>query len=649
MTALRLLALGVLLALVASWPMPLHLGDEVVGPGQSSVQYWLVHRAREALAEGHLPTRSTPAVLHPTGLLAPPLGATQLYVAAGAAFLLPLQGAVHLALLGALALGFTATFLLLRQDGRSIPAAALGGVLFAASPFQLGLVARGEAFGSSAFWLPTLLLALAAWLRHQRGAALLGLLLAANALVLEGLSLVLPAAALGLAWLGHAAWCSRTLRVPLLTGIVTAGAVAPLLVALASSSAVPAERSLSVLDWGRPQPPLVRPEGGAWRDAALLGSDGPYADPGRLLLRISAPASGTDRDAGPRVFYLGAVALALGLAGLLRWRTAGHWVLGGLAALLLALGPDLAMNGYRLGWGDAALPLPARALASLPGPAQLWLGYYSLPGLTLALAALAARGLDGLLEGMPAGLAARTAGLLAVLALGDAAWACPGLPLSFQPAGTGAADAWLAGRPQSGAVVDWPCDRGGRDRGLNGWILFQATRHGRPVGVASRGRSSQVLTRLSLQGPEEKERETLEVLRRAGFGWLVVRPGRLPEAERARLPSRLAALLGDPAMVDAVSGDRAWALPVSAAKTAQAGISPPPANHARETSRRRDRAPGHRASGSEVPGPDERPGTEDRPHRGGPDRPDRVDRGTLPVPLPHAGAGPGGRDQPGNP
>ncbi len=367
-----------LLALVVTFPLPLHLGERIIAnrPGQVDgyLGIWNVWWAAHALTTGQNPF-VTPLLFHPQGLdlfwqtLSLPQGVLALPVTLVAG---PLP-AYNLLILLSFILGGYFAFLfiayVLRDAGerRSATLAALiGGAVYAFAPFHMQKVLDAQLEVASIQWLPLWALATAALLERPRWPLAL---LSGAALLVVGLgtwyyglfALIATGLMAGLWALRPPAAPPATLRLP---GAPVGLHAATLLWGLAPIVlwfVVMTPRLLALLHTGDTLLGDARSEQQAYADLISFWLPNPNhplwgravtafyerLHPGEILWNVS----------------LGLVGIALALYGLtLNGRAHWRWLALGVFAAAMALGAEIFVFGRNTG-----LPGPYALIRDLPG------------------------------------------------------------------------------------------------------------------------------------------------------------------------------------------------------------------------------------------------------------------------------------------
>lgn len=366
-------ALYLTLALVMTWPLALYLTRAVPGNAYDSWQnLWNLWWLRWALLNGENPY-FTPMLYYPqgAGLWLHTLNPINFLITLPISFALNLTATYNVALLASLTLCGLCTYLLARDVTDSPPAALVAGVVFACSGYLLAQVMGGHTHMVAAWPLPLAMLALRRAVRQpsQRTIALAGLALWINMLAdWQYFLFALIWTGWYSGWLiaaptrvGHpptpAAWSAR-----LRLGIPTA--------ATEGGPTFRQENSVDLAD-------LLIP-------SQLHPLWGPLAE--------AAQSYKANIHIQSKTVYLSVVALALAALGLHAGRESGFWTASVGVFILLAMGPELQIAGWRPG-----IPLPSALLFELP-----FIGIFRYPMrfiavATISLAILAAFGVQTLL------------------------------------------------------------------------------------------------------------------------------------------------------------------------------------------------------------------------------------------------------------
>jgi hypothetical protein len=434
--ALRAAALYVALTFVLTFPMPLKL--RIMDAGDAAFFAWAIGWEVHALKTDvrRLPHGN---MFHPLrytlGMDEPILGTTVL--------VLPLaivtDDAVFLANVARLLtfpLSALAAYLLARTLGCGEGPSLIAGAVFAFSPIRTDQIAHLSTLGTQ--WLPLVPLFL---VRYFRGGRTLDAALAAAAFVLAALAcgyhavtglIVLPAFVLPLVW-------RRWQRVPAALAAAACAAIALLpLYALHRAALAPLQYTRNTAETVEYSAALE----------TFLSSPS--------WNRVWAGPTAPFRDTHSNNLFPGLTVPLLALAG--AWslvrrrerpsREALALVLMALAAVLVALGPEIRLFGTTLAPGPFALARLVPTFRMIRVPSRV--GAY----LALALAMLAAKGLGRLRLG-PAALAA-----VFVLALAETVIAPIPMPAWAQVFDSRRPPPpvyqWLAARPDDPVVVELP-------------------------------------------------------------------------------------------------------------------------------------------------------------------------------------------------
>lgn len=353
-TWLALLGYAALTA-VMTWPVVARLSTHVPG---GTVDLW-THRwtywwIKHAIAEGH--------DLLNTHLLFFPQGVSLIFhniAWVNIALWLPLQSLVggnaaySLTFLIFSTLNGFAMYLLAREWVDSLPAAFVGGLVYAFWPYAMSQF--GHPNMKVTCWVPLVLLYLRRTLDEQRvnDALLTGLFLA-----LVGLTrwqLLFMAAvlfALYLAWRlarEKALWNRRIVGLLLVAGLLAGVLMAPL--------GVPVARAFLARD--DPSDVLFTEEASGQTDLLAYVLPTPYHP-----LWNEGVARLYENFTHNKVYvpFLGYTVLIVGFYGVVtRWKTARLWLLAGAAYIALALGPQLRVNGKL----HPGVPMPYRLVGDL--------------------------------------------------------------------------------------------------------------------------------------------------------------------------------------------------------------------------------------------------------------------------------------------
>ncbi len=381
------------LAAALTWPLLPRLGAVVPGAARSDLwnSLWSLWFVAEAVGRGALPFE-TLWLDHPDGgvlLVADPLGALAGLV------LIPLVGleaAYGLIVLGRVALAGLAAQLCVAEvlGGRDptvpflarvfSPGAVLAGVGVATAPMLTASIHNGTS--ESVAWAP-MVLACWALLRAARRPGWRSALVAALALLLatlaSGYSAVIAFVFAGLLSLAPPRRPVGARLRPLLLGLALSVPVAAL-----QQLGATHPRNLVGIKNARELALVRRTTGAAdpWTFVRGFGFRSPdFAEISRY------------GEAFIHTAYIGHVLLAVAVAVVLRRRTRGWLLAGGLLLAALALGPVWVQGGSPvIFWDDRALPLPYLLLEALPGFGSLSLVWRLAGGLAVAAALTAGMG-----------------------------------------------------------------------------------------------------------------------------------------------------------------------------------------------------------------------------------------------------------------
>lgn len=517
--ALRLSAIFLVylaLAVAATWPLGLRLGDHLFGVGTPPLNVWamgfVVHQLPRAplhLFDGNVFYPYADTLAFSEHLFVPALLSWPFTFATGN----PVLGHNTVALL-TLALAGTCMFTLARALTGDAPASFAAGVLYAFHTWNVNELARLQILSNA--WFPLVLLGLMRYFAQPtwRRAAF-----AAGACALQALScmywaLYLPFVALpallALQWRWRLAW--RRL-LPLATALGAA-------VLVMLPFALPYVRSARVLGFARALPdplPLER-----YFDV-LAGN------------HLYAAWLGTARVNQDAAHFLGFAALALCALGLWRGRLLPQAGLGRAflvalagAGFLLSLGPEVRAGGQVLGPGPYAL-----LYRFVPGFAHVrYPERFSLL-LVLGLAPLVAAGLARLRPRL------RTAGMLGVAVLIFAEHFSAPLPLEPIPAGAGVPEVYrrLARQDDVRVVAEVPATRYLLER-FDALPMYFSTAHWKRTVQGFTGYFPPAYTFMRWRLHHWPAEETLDWLERFGVDTVVLAPDALlpaPDAARWRV------------------------------------------------------------------------------------------------------------------
>jgi hypothetical protein len=453
----------VLVSVAMTWPVAAHLGTHLPGGGDDVwVHQWTFWWVKESIVKGYNPLH-THLLFYPDGVSL----ATHNFAWLNIAAWLPLQAilgnnaAYSLLFIAAFALNGFSMFLLARELTGSPPAAFVGGLIYGFWPYTLSHYGHPNMMLTC--WVPLALLYLHRTLeeRHARDALLAALFLALTGvtrwqlLVMGGVSVLLYLVYRCLTNKNCRTW--RTLGRLALTGLAAGALMAPLAIPVVSAYLT------------QPSPE------DAFTDESLTGQTDllAYVLPSRgHPLWSDAAAQVYDNFADNKVYvaFVGYTTLALALWGSVRrWRQARFWLLAAAVYVLLALGPQLRLNGQLY----PQIPMPYRLVGDLwfvhilrkPDRFNVFLG--------LPLGMLASWGMAALAPKRPKWRPALLTAALGLLILREYA-------LLPYPTARPAVPAWysqLAQEPGDFAVLDLPMDT----RSFDKHYAFYQTTHGKPL------------------------------------------------------------------------------------------------------------------------------------------------------------------------
>jgi hypothetical protein len=354
----------VVLAVVMTWPVAARLGTHLPGFRDDLwTHQWTFWWVKQSILEGHSPFY-TDLLFHPHGVSLAYHNIAWLNIAVW----LPLQAIVGeiaaygLVFIAFLALNGFTMYLLARELTSSPPAAFIGGLVYGFWPYTLSHSDHPNMV--VVCWIPLVLLYLHRTLERgrRRDALLAGLFLALTGLTRWHL-LIMGGVVVGLYVLyslwskkscpsppesGGTGW-GRTLGLLMLAGLVAGALLAPLAAPIVSaqlSRAYQDDIFIDEQDWGQTDalayvlPSLYHP---LWGDAVL-----------RLYENFIVNKV--------YVAFLGYTTIALAVAGAVKnWRQARFWVLAAVVYIVLALGPQLRVNGQLY----PQIPMPYRLVGDL--------------------------------------------------------------------------------------------------------------------------------------------------------------------------------------------------------------------------------------------------------------------------------------------
>jgi hypothetical protein len=453
-----------LVAVVMTWPVAAQLGTHLPGGGDDLwVHQWTFWWVKESITKGYNPLY-THLLFYPEGVSL----ATHNFAWLNIAAWLPLQtivgsnAAYSLLFIATFALNGFAMYLLARELTGSPYAAFVGGLIYGFWPYTLSHYGHPNMMLTC--WVPLGLLYLHRTLKEKR---IRDGLLAALFLALTGItrwqllvmgSVVVPLYLVYRCLTDRGCRTWRTLGLLALAGLVAGALMAPLAIPVTSAYLT------------QPSPE------GAFTDESLIGQTDllAYVLPSRNHPLWSDAAKRIyDNFVDNKVYvaFVGYTTLALALWGTMRrWKQARPWLIAAAVYILLALGPQLRLNGQLY----PQVPMPYRLTSDLwfvqilrkPDRFNVFLG--------LPLGMLAAWGMAALLpHRFPKRSLALLAGALGLLILREYA-------LVPYPTARPATPAWysqLAQEPGDFAVLDLPMDTRSFDKHYG----FYQTIHGKPL------------------------------------------------------------------------------------------------------------------------------------------------------------------------
>jgi hypothetical protein len=452
-----------LVSVAMTWPVAAQLGTHLPGGGDDVwVHQWTFWWVKESIVKGYNPLY-THLLFYPEGVSL----ATHNFAWLNIAAWLPLQTIVgsnvaySLLFVATFALNGFSMYLLARELTGSPPAAFVGGLIYGFWPYTLSHYGHPNMMLTA--WVPLALLYLHRTLESKRArdALLAGLFLALTGitrwqlLVMGGVSILLYLIYRCLTVMGCRTW--RTLRLLALTGLAAGALMAPLAIPVVSA----------YLTQPSPEDALT--------DNSLIGQTDllAYALPSRshpLWNDTAKQVYDNFVDNKVYVAFVGYTTLALALWGSMkRWRQARFWLLASAAYVLLALGPQLRLNGQLY----PQVPMPYRLVGDLwfvqilrkPDRFNVFLG--------MPLGMLASWGVAALSPRRSKWRLALLAAALGLLILREYA-------LLPYPTARPTVPAWysqLAQEPGGFAVLDLPMDTRSFDKRYG----FYQTVHGKPL------------------------------------------------------------------------------------------------------------------------------------------------------------------------
>jgi hypothetical protein len=350
-----ILAVYGLAAVLMTWPVVAQLGTHLPGGGDDVwVHQWTFWWVKESIAKGYNPLY-THLLFYPEGVSL----ATHNFAWLNIAAWLPLQAIVgsnaaySLLFIATFALNGFSMYLLARELTGSPPAAFVGGLIYGFWPYTLSHYGHPNMMLTAGVPLTLLYLHRTLESKRARDALLTGLFLALTGitrwqlLVMGGVSVLLYLIYRCLTVKACRTW--RTLRLLALTGLAAGALMAPLVIPVVSA----------YLTQPSPEDALT--------DNSLIGQTDllAYVLPSRSHpLWNDAAKQVYDNFVDNKVYvaFVGYTTLALALWGSVkRWRQARFWLLAAVVYVLLALGPQLRLNGQLY----PQVPMPYRLVGDL--------------------------------------------------------------------------------------------------------------------------------------------------------------------------------------------------------------------------------------------------------------------------------------------
>jgi hypothetical protein len=452
-----------LVAVVMTWPVAAQLGTHLPGGSDDLwVHQWTFWWVKESIVKGYDPLY-THLLFHPEGVSLATHNFAWLHIAAW----LPLQAIIgsnavySLLFIATFALNGFATYLLARELTGLPSAAFVSGLTYGFWPYTLSHYGHPNMI--LICWVPLALLYLHRTLERKR---VRDALLAALFLALTGITrwqLLVMGGIVVLLYLVYRCLANRrcrtrhTLGLLALTGLVAGALMTPLAFPVISAYLT------------QPSPEDAVTDDSLTGQTDLLA----YVLPGRSHpLWSDAAAQVYDNFIDNKVYvaFVGYTTLALALWGSVkRWKQARFWLLAAAVYVLLALGPQLRLNGQLY----PQVPMPYRLVGDLwfvqilrkPDRFNVFLG--------LPLGMLASWGVTALSPRRPKWRPTLLAGALGLLILREYA-------LLPYPTARPAMPAWysqLAHEPGDFAVLDLPMDARSFDKHYG----FYQTIHAKPL------------------------------------------------------------------------------------------------------------------------------------------------------------------------
>ncbi len=460
------------LTLIMTWPVAARLGTHLAGGRDDLwVHQWTFWWIREALRQGVSPF-FTPYLYAPAGASLTSHNIAWFNIA----LWLPLQAiagriaAYNLVFLAVITLNGFCMYLFAWAQLRSYAAALVSGIVFGFWPYTLSHYDHANMM--VLFWVPLALLLIHKLIGHHVGGGkdergreqwllVLGTALALAMIGITRWQLLIMSGPILLAYTLYLLWRTPPARSrATISELLAAGMLALLLMA-------PLAAPLVIDQFTREFPQDLLLDEAIWGRTDLLAYFVPSIHNGIWRARVAVLYESfvVNQLYTP---FLGFLTLFLAFIGLIRrWKESWIWLLLALFYLLLALGPELAVNGRSY----PAIPMPYRLIEDLflmqlirrPDRLNIFL---SLP-----LAMLAGWGMQAVLAGIP-GLTARRAVSATVLLLILVAYS----PIPFATT-LPETPTWLteaAARDGEFTILDIPVN----DRSYDKWYMQYQTDHG---------------------------------------------------------------------------------------------------------------------------------------------------------------------------
>lgn len=453
----------ILLAIVMTWPVVPRLGTELAGGRDDLwVHQWTFWWVKQALLSGQNPFHTT-LLYFPTGAELTSHNIAWFNIA----LWLPLQAlfgrivAYNLVFLSVFVLNGWCMFLFARDWLPKPWAAFAAGVVFGFWPYTMSHYDHSNMM--VLFWVPLVLLFTGRTLQSQRWRDALLVALFLGLLGVTRWQLVVMSAPLMATFAGYV-WLTRpeTRQRRTLGLLATAVGLAVLIM-------LPLALPLLVDQFSRTYPQDTLLDERIFGRTDLAAYLTPSINSGLWAARVAERYS---RFTVNQFYtpFLGFTSLVLALLGVVRrWKHAWFWLTMALFYVLLALGPELAVNGVAY----PAVPMPARLVDDTlfyqvvrrPDRFNLFLG--------LPFAMLVGWGFDVVLGWRRRQWAHALAAVLGVVLLVETT----AVPYATTPIITPAWEAARAANPWPAATLDIPIN----DRSYDKWYMLYQTTHGRPL------------------------------------------------------------------------------------------------------------------------------------------------------------------------